>query len=518
MPGRRIEVIGGGPAGLYAARLLKIARPDWAVTVHERMRGARDTFGFGVVLTGSTMSNLVRADPATAADIRAAAHSGHTLRLVRSGESTELHGARNLAIARSTLLDILARHASAAGVMLSTGEQTEATALDADVIIAADGARSVTREKLATELGAEVRAGRGLYMWCGADFALQDSIFAPARTDDGLFVAHAYPYARDRSTFLIESDDASLQSAGMAAHDTAPGPAGSDQHSLQYLQRAFAEHLTGHRLLGNRSRWLRFCTVHLQRWSHGNIVFIGDAAHTAHYTLGSGTKLAMEDAIALAGALLAEHDTTAAFAAYEQSRRAAVQRFQHLAARSHRWWESFPARLEHPLPTLAISFLTRAGNIDLGRLNTGGATVLSGALRCYAAAIPGAAEPPAIPGNICDWVFSQPFVHDGHLLPARNVSGHDDLRGTVAHLQWSHPDPWAPAADRIVARTRAEAAAGIWLHGEPGLPAWQGRIDMAERLKLETGRTVVVDLPPAAQGEAAAALVARRCDLIHFTE
>ncbi|MGI5329360.1 FAD-dependent monooxygenase [Actinomadura nitritigenes] len=498
MSRRRVAVIGGGPAGLYAARLLKVARPDWAVTVHERMRGSRDTFGFGVVLTGSTMSNLRAADPATADDIHGAAHTGHTLRLLHGEQAVELHGARNLTIARSALLEVLARHARAAGVILRTGAHTAAAELDADVIIAADGARSATREKLATELGAQVDIGRGLYIWCGADVALPHSTFASARTGHGVFVAHAYPYAADRSTFLIEADQSSLRAAGMTTEDGGLAPDGSDEHSLRYLQRAFTGLLSGHRLLGNRSRWLRFPTVHLRRWSHGNVVLIGDAAHTAHYTLGSGTKLAMEDAIALSRALLAEPDPATAFAEYEKSRRESVHRFQALAARSQRWWESFPLRERYrPAETLALGFLTRAGNITLDHLAAGGRQPLLDALNQYA----GTAMD-RLPPDPVDWTLSRPAV------PAGPVT---------SSIAWSDPDPWSGPADAVVARLRTAPPDAIRLHGGDGRRAVQGRIDLAERLKLELGRTVTVEVPGSARAEAAAALVCGRVDRVHLT-
>ncbi|MGH3967751.1 MAG: FAD-dependent monooxygenase, partial [Mycobacterium sp.] len=359
---------------------LKLARPDWSVIVHERAQGSGDTFGFGVVLTESTMNNLTQADPESAAEIRAVSHSGHALRLIRGRERIDLHGPRNLAVARSSLLEVLTGHALAAGVVVNTGQEVDGVALDADVVIAADGVRSAIREKFATELGVEIGTGRSRYLWCGADFALQDSIFAPVRTHDGLFVAHAYPYAQDRSTFLIETDDATWESAGMRASERATPPARSDEYSLRYMQDAFAEYLEGHRLLGNRSRWLRFSTVHLRRWSHENVVLIGDAAHTAHYTLGSGTKLAMEDAIALSNALLTEPDVPTAFARYEESRRPSVEAFQRLAERSQRWWESFRLRLDQPVTTLALGFLTRAGNIDLETLGEHSDRPLLGAL------------------------------------------------------------------------------------------------------------------------------------------
>lgn len=511
MPHRHVDVIGGGAAGLYAARLLKISRPGWSVTVHERMHGSGETFGFGVVLTESTMDNLVRADPASAADIRSVSHSGHALHMRRGGDQIDLHGARNLAIGRNTLLEVLAAHARDAGVNVVTGSQTEASECNGDIVIAADGVRSKTREKLATELGAEVSLGRGLYLWCGTDFALDDSMFSPARTEHGLFVTHAYPYAPDRSTFLIETDEASWRAAGMDQSDAAITDGTSDEYSLDYLQHAFAEELHGHRLLGNRSRWQRFRTVHLDRWSYGNTILIGDAAHTAHYTLGSGTKLALEDAIALTDNLLAEDHIASAFARYEQQRRPAVERFQRLAARSQRWWESFPQRIEQPMARLATGFMTRAGNIDLDRLVTHADELLLQALHCYSTTAGN-----ALPDDIIDWVLDQPWSNGTTSVSARVI---DDMTmlDSVTDITWSQPDPFSADADAVLTKALREPGAVVRLRGDDHLTAVQGRIDLGERLRLEHSIPVLVDLPAGTRAEAAAGLLCGRCDLVHFT-
>lgn len=511
MPARRVDIVGGGPAGLYAARLLKLHRPNWIVTVHERMRGSGETFGFGVVLTGSTMDNLESADPVSAADIRKVSHAGHALRLHRGAEQIVLHGARNLAIGRNSLLEVLAQHARAAGVHLRSGEHVDAVNLDADIVIAADGVRSATREKLAHELGADVHAGRGLYLWCGAPFALPDSVFTPVRTEHGLFVAHAYPYTPDRSTFLIETDDTTWHNAGMDVMHKATPAGDSDHASLGYLQRAFADELAGHELLGNRSRWSRFYTVHLDQWSHGNTVLIGDAAHTAHYTLGSGTKLALEDAITLSEHLLATDDIPAAFARYEQQRRPAVTRFQHLAARSQRWWESFPNRVHRPLPALATGFMTRAGNLDLDRISHNSPALVHAALETYSDT--NLTHTPADPTT---WVLEQPWSHRLTTVPTRIVSDPTTL-GDITTLSWSHEDPWAPEADTALATARACEPSLVRLSGANQPASVQGRIDLGERIRLELRRPVLVDLPHEARAEAAAALLCGRCDLVHFT-
>ena len=192
-------------------------------------------------------------------------------------------------------------------------------------------------------------------------------MFAPAETEHGTFVTHAYPYSGGQSTFLIETDEQTWRRAGFEATTEQTPSDASDLASLRYLRQAFARQLRGHALIGNRTRWTRFRTVRCQRWSSGRTVLLGDAAHTAHYSIGSGTKLAMEDAIALVEAMDAEPDAAGAFARYEAVRRGPVGRLQELARRSQLWWESFPSRLNVPVEQLMVAYMTRAGNVPLGR-------------------------------------------------------------------------------------------------------------------------------------------------------
>src|SRR6201986_2213381 len=327
---RRVGVLGGGPGGLYAARLLKLARPSCDVIVYEQGEPGT-TFGFGVGLAAGTQRNLAAADPDTLRDSWAAGRR-HDMTMQVAYRVVRLHNDRLIGIARTELLAVLQRHAEKAGVRLEFGTRPQAGDLDADIVIAADGISSGTRE--GGGFGASVETGRGLYLWCGTDFALDDAVFAPVQTEHGVFVTHAYPYAGGLSTFLIETDEPTWRRAGFDVSTERTAGDASDQASLKYLEQAFAGPLRGHALIGNRTRWTRFRTVRCQRWSSERTVLLGDAAHTAHYSIGSGTKLAMEDAIALVEAMDAEPDAASAFARYEAVRRPAVGRLQELARRS----------------------------------------------------------------------------------------------------------------------------------------------------------------------------------------
>lgn len=488
---RRVAVLGGGPAGLYAARLLKLAQPHCEVVVHEQ--GERDTtFGFGVGLAAGTQRRLEAADPDTLRDIQAGGRR-HDMTMDVGGAVARVHNDNLIGVARTELLDVLQRHAEKAGVRLEYGERRAAADLDADVVIAADGVGSATRE--AGAFGASVELGRGLFLWCGAAFALDDAVFAPVETGHGTFVTHAYPYAADRSTFLIETDEAAWRAAGF---DTvAVEGEGSDTVSLAYLQEAFRTHLRGHDLIGNRTRWQRFRTVVCDRWSDGRVVLLGDAAHTAHFSIGSGTKLAMEDAIALVAALDEEPDAAAAFARYEALRRPAVERLQELARRSRLWWESFPSRTHLPVERLMVAYMTRAGNVPLDRFAVTSPDVVGAALGQYAGV------PAQVPEDLTGWVLRTRVVPAG---------------GDAFVVESVLDDPWGAAADRIVATVRDARAATVRLVGPPDRGALLTRLDLAERLRLEAGAAVVVEGPAALRDDLAAGLVSGRTDLVAFAE
>ncbi|MDN5913707.1 MAG: FAD-dependent monooxygenase [Pseudonocardia sp.] len=498
---RRVAVLGGGPGGLYAARLLKLAHPTCEVTVHEQ--GDPDTtFGFGVGLAAGTQRRLEAADPDTLRDL-AAAGLRHDMTLQVGDDRVRVRNDRLIGVARTELLTILARHAEKAGVALEFGRRRAAGDLDADVVVAADGVSSATRE--AGPFGSRVDVGRGLYLWCATDITLPDAVFAPVETEHGVFVTHAYPYSGGRSTFLIETDGRTWRRAGFDATTAATPADASDEVSLRFLERIFAEQLRGNPLIGNRTRWLQFRTVHCDRWSDRNTVLLGDAAHTAHFSVGSGTKLAMEDAIALVEALRDEPGTGAAFARYEEVRRPAVERMQELSRRSRLWWESFPSRLDLPAARLMVAYMSRAGNVPLDRLAGTAPEVVAAALEQYAGA-------PASAGNPTDWVLDRPLSHGDLRFPNRTV----DVDG-LATLDVGVDDPWSDAGDALVEQARRGGGAGCRITGPPDRAALLTRLDVAERIRRETGALVVVEGSATFRDDLAAGLVSGRTDLVSLT-
>jgi 2-polyprenyl-6-methoxyphenol hydroxylase-like FAD-dependent oxidoreductase len=528
---RRAAVLGGGPGGLYAARLLKLAQPGCEVVVYEQGEPG-STFGFGVGLAAGTQRNLEGADPDTLRDIVAAGYR-HDMTLEAGGRTVRVHNDRLIGIARTELLAVLQRHAEKAGVRLEYGTRQRAEDLDADLVVAADGISSSARDRASQDFGTGIETGRGLYLWCGTDFALDAAVFAPVETEHGPFVTHAYPYSPGLSTFLIETDEATWRRAGFDVSTSQTAGDDSDEFSLRYLERAFAGPLRGHRLIGNRTRWTRFRTVRCQQWWSGRTVLLGDAAHTAHFSIGSGTKLAMEDAIGLVEALEAEPDAPAAFARYQAARRPAVERMQELARRSQLWWESFPARLQLPAEQLMVAYMTRAGNVALDRFAATNPGVVAAALGQFASSgasdsddafgvdgVDGVREVGALygaPDDITSWVLSQPLEHDGQKFPSR-VLGLGATAGLVT-ISDEVTDPLGPAADAVVERARAARAAGspgFWFTGPSDRPAVLTRLDLAERVRTEVGGLIVMEGPFGLRDDLAAGLVSGRADLICY--
>lgn len=507
---RRIAVLGAGPGGLYAARLLKRSDPDCQVDVYEQGR-PDTTFGFGVGLAAGTQRNLRAADPVSLEDILHRGH-GHDMSLQVDDQVARMPNDSLSAIGRTTLLTVLQEHAVESGVTLHFGDRVEASELDVDLVVAADGANSATRDSHATAFGVQVDVGAGLYLWCGTDIALPSAVFMPVTTEYGTFVTHAYPYAADRSTFLIETDEPTWRAAGFdATTDSTPSDE-SDHQSLAYLQDAFREPLTGHPLIGNRTRWLRFRTVHCERWHDGNVVLLGDAAHTAHYSIGSGTKLAMEDAIALVAAVQRCATLEEALTSYEADRRPAVQHLQSVAVRSQRWWDTFPHRTHLPIHQLLVAYMTRAGKVSLPRFAETAPKVVHHALLEYGQTSPEHLDV----DELTRWIIAQPLKTSDTAYLRRD----SEPTGPSAVVEVTEPDPWGPETDSLLERAADAVAAGattLQITGAADRDAVLDRLDVAERLRLELDATIVVHAPNRYLTDLAAGLISGRTDMIHIT-
>jgi len=357
----RIAVIGGGPGGLTFACLWKRRHPKARVELFEQNpEGA--TWGFGVVFSEAALEFLRADDPDTVDAIAPRMESWNNVTLNLRGQSVEIDGVGFSSIGRLELLTILQRRAREAGVAAHYG--TGVTALDqfsgCDLIVAADGLNSLVRRAFEGDFGFSVSYSTNKFAWYGTTktFATLSQTFVT--TDRGAFNAHHYRYSPDMSTFLVECDRATWQ-----AHDFANKSA---EESQAICEQVFAVTLDGHRLISNKSVWRNFPWVWNEHWSHKNMVLIGDALHSAHFSIGSGTRLAIEDAIALVNALEAEKEIPAALARYQNERKPIVKKLVTAARASADWYESFPERMNLGLMDFAYSYITRSGRIDDARL------------------------------------------------------------------------------------------------------------------------------------------------------
>jgi salicyloyl-CoA 5-hydroxylase len=363
----RIAVLGGGPGGLFAAALARTSDPSREVTVFERNR-VDDTFGFGVVFSDATLAGIDQADPVLRDAL--AAHGVHwdPIEVRLRGERFRCGGNGMAAIERRTLLRLVRERAAAAGVELRFAtpvEPDELVAAGYDLVVAADGANSRVRDRFAGAFQPAVDTATARFIWLGTTHPFDGLTFVHERGPHGVFAVHGYPIGPERSTFIVETDERSWRLAGLDQFDAGQPPGPSDERSRRYLEDVFARHLDGHRLLVNNSRWGSFRTHRASRWRHRvggtAIALLGDSAHTAHFSVGSGTKMAMEDAVALVAALDAHEDVDTALAAYEAVRRPQVERIQASARPSLSWWEHF-GRAHDALPPwqFAYHFFTRS--------------------------------------------------------------------------------------------------------------------------------------------------------------
>ncbi|HEX5868823.1 MAG TPA: FAD-dependent monooxygenase, partial [Longimicrobium sp.] len=399
----KVAVIGGGPAGLYLALLMKKADPAHQVVVLER-NAADDTFGWGVVFSDQTLGYLREADPPTAQRIEDEFAHWDDIDVHHRGAVITSGGHGFSGIARKTLLRILQDRCAELAVDLRFGcdvaDDAELQALglgDVDLVVAADGVNSRIRAKYAEHFKPDLDVRHAPFCWLGTTKLFDAFTFLFVENEHGVFQAHAYRYSADHSAFIVECDERSWKNAGFDAMDEA--------ETVAACERMFAPWLDGNPLESNaphlRSPWIRFTRVSNERWYHVEgdatpVVLIGDAAHTAHFSIGSGTKLAMEDAIALARILHRQNDLPAALREYQEERRTDALRLQNAARNSMEWFENVRRYINLDPPQFAYSLLTRSQRVSHENLRLRDQTYLSGVERWFASRASGQ-EPEAPP-------------------------------------------------------------------------------------------------------------------------
>jgi anthraniloyl-CoA monooxygenase len=362
----RIAVIGGGPGGLYFSALAKQLDPRHEITVWER-NAPGDTFGFGVVFSDETLGGIEHADT-------------HIFRAMEREfarwDDIDVHyrdtiitsgGHGFAAMSRHKLLNILQERCAQLGVTIHyRREAPDLSELAAchDLVIASDGANSPARTAFARAFQPSFETRRCKYIWLGTDLVFDAFKFHVLATPWGVMQVHGYPYSRDASTFILELHDEVWRRAGFAERDPGPlAPGQSDEASIDLIRDLCADVLRGHEITGNNSRWVNFGTVRCAAWRHENIVLLGDAAHTAHFSIGSGTKLAMEDALALVACLHEQPDAATALTAYEAERRPVVASTQRAAQASLEWFENIGHYTDQDPPQFAFNIITRSRRV-----------------------------------------------------------------------------------------------------------------------------------------------------------
>jgi anthraniloyl-CoA monooxygenase len=365
----KIACIGGGPAGLYFAILMKRQLPTADVTVYERNK-ADDTFGWGVVFSDETLGGFEEADPESFAEIRKSFATWTDIDTFYAGTCVRSTGHGFCGLSRRRLLQIFHARCRELGVKLEFEHEVtdDAEVADADLILAVDGINSMVRAKYAEHFKPTLDWGRCKFSWLGTTKPLDAFTFIFRENEHGLFRVHAYPFQTGRdgeqvlSTFIVECREETWREAGL---DQA-----SEEDTVGYVERLFADHLDGHPVLTNRSIWRAFPTVRCERWSHGKIVLLGDAAHTAHFSIGSGTKLAMEDAMALVEAFRAHgtDDVPAVLQAYEEARYVDGLKLQKAAQTSLEWFENTERYAGQPPLQFTFNLMSRSKRITYDNL------------------------------------------------------------------------------------------------------------------------------------------------------
>ena len=354
----RINIIGGGPAGLYFAILMKKADPKHQITIYER-NGPDDTFGWGVVFSGKTLANLRAADEESHAAITNQFEAWDNVDVVHRDDKISIHGNSFSGIERLQLLKILQHRAEQLGVEVVFRTEigdVETLRSQSDLLVAADGVNSGVRSRYAEQLqpSLDVRAHR--YIWYGTNQLFHGLTLTFRENEDGVFAAHSYKFNKTTSTFIVECDPETSRRANLEAK--------SDEETRSYIAKVFERDLAGHPLLSNNSKWINFVLVKNTNWFFENLILLGDALHTAHFSIGSGTKLAMEDAIALAECFQTTSDVTKALSKFTEVRRPVIEDYQAAAFESMVWFENAAKYVSLTPIELAFSAMMRSGRVS----------------------------------------------------------------------------------------------------------------------------------------------------------
>lgn len=358
----RIFVVGGGPAGLYFALLMKQRDPRHEITVVER-DGPHDTFGWGIVFSDQTFSYLEDHDGPSADAIIAGCETWDNVDVVHRGRKVTIRGNRFSGIARLAFLNILHRRCEAVGVDLRfhTNLTDPDQVTGCDLVVGADGANSLVRQRYRDDFQPSVDVRRNKYIWLGTRQLFHGLTLTFREDEAGVFAAHSYQFDKTTSTFIVECSPETWERAAFASM--------SEAGTCEYFQRVFADDLDGHPLLTNNFvRWLNFPLVKNARWHHDRVVLLGDALHTAHFSIGSGTKLALEDAIALSEAFDEAGSTSGALEAFERTRKPVVDRLQDAAYESLLRFEHMEEDMGLDPVAFAYRLMTRSGRIDREKL------------------------------------------------------------------------------------------------------------------------------------------------------
>lgn len=357
----KITIVGGGPAGLYFALLMKKADPTHEITVFER-NAPNDTFGWGVVFSDKTLTYLQENDEPTYQAITDSFATWDNVDIVHRGEKITIGGNKFTGIARLQMLQILQRRCEELGVNLrfKTEVPADFDFSGSDLVIGADGVNSQIRQRFAEHFQPDLSVRHNRYIWFGTHQLFHGLTLTFHENEHGAFASHSYKFNSDTSTFIVECDEATWQAAGM--------PNKTDREVREYLEQVFAPDLKGHELLSNNSKWINFLLVKNRHWSHENIVLLGDALHTAHFSIGSGTKLALEDAIALYKAFQDTNSVREALTEFERVRRPIVEDLQAAAYESLIWFENMKDYMHLDPLRLAYNLMMRSKRITHEKL------------------------------------------------------------------------------------------------------------------------------------------------------